>query len=94
MRVLTRHWCDGHDRQDSGRAEYACINDQEALDGFKALSEMEGIIPALETSHAIAHAMKMAATMKPSETILINVSGRGDKDMMHVARVLGVELGV
>eukprot|EP00036_Acanthoecidae_sp_10tr_P010006 CAMPEP_0182916712 /NCGR_PEP_ID=MMETSP0105_2-20130417/1108_1 /TAXON_ID=81532 ORGANISM="Acanthoeca-like sp., Strain 10tr" /NCGR_SAMPLE_ID=MMETSP0105_2 /ASSEMBLY_ACC=CAM_ASM_000205 /LENGTH=686 /DNA_ID=CAMNT_0025053677 /DNA_START=36 /DNA_END=2096 /DNA_ORIENTATION=- len=80
--------------KDSGRAEYMCINDKEALDGFKALSEMEGIIPALETAHAVAQAMQLAAEMKPEQTIIINLSGRGDKDMIHVARVLGVELGI
>eukprot|EP00037_Helgoeca_nana_P017453 m.165486 g.165486 ORF g.165486 m.165486 type:complete len:688 (+) comp23999_c0_seq4:100-2163(+) len=80
--------------KDSGRAEYRCINDNEALDAFKALSEMEGIIPALESAHAVAQAMKLAKELKPEQTILINLSGRGDKDMMHVARVLGVELGV
>jgi tryptophan synthase beta subunit len=55
---------------------------------------MEGIIPALESAHAVAQAMKLAKELKPEQTILINLSGRGDKDMMHVARVLGVELGV
>lgn len=80
--------------QDSGRAEYVCINDGEALDAFKALSEMEGIIPALESAHAVAQAMKLAKELPADKHILINLSGRGDKDMIHVARVLGVELGV
>eukprot|EP00045_Choanoeca_perplexa_P007085 m.62291 g.62291 ORF g.62291 m.62291 type:complete len:688 (-) comp13926_c0_seq1:85-2148(-) len=78
--------------KDSGRAEYVAVTDQEALDAFKMLSQMEGIIPALESSHAVAHALKMAKVMKPTETILINLSGRGDKDMLTVAKVMGVTL--
>eukprot|EP00041_Stephanoeca_diplocostata_P018209 m.379570 g.379570 ORF g.379570 m.379570 type:complete len:692 (+) comp20956_c1_seq1:169-2244(+) len=78
--------------KDSGRATYVAVNDKEALDGFQELSRMEGIIPALETSHAIAYALKLAPTMKPEETILINLSGRGDKDMLHVADVLNVKI--
>lgn len=66
--------------QDVKRATYEMITDQEALDGFEVLSKIEGIIPALESSHAIAYAMKIAPTMKPEELIVINLSGRGDKD--------------
>jgi tryptophan synthase beta chain len=66
--------------QDVKRATYEMITDQEALDGFEMLSKIEGIIPALESSHAIAYAMKIAPTMKPEELIVINLSGRGDKD--------------
>ncbi|MDF1617576.1 tryptophan synthase subunit beta [Petrocella sp. FN5] len=66
--------------QDVKRATYEMITDQEALDGFEMLSKIEGIIPALESSHAIAYAMKIAPTMKPEEIIVINLSGRGDKD--------------
>ncbi|PKM55535.1 MAG: tryptophan synthase subunit beta [Firmicutes bacterium HGW-Firmicutes-3] len=66
--------------QDVKRATYEMITDQEALDGFEILSKIEGIIPALESSHAIAYAMKIAPTMKPEELIVINLSGRGDKD--------------
>eukprot|EP00730_Choanoeca_flexa_P004851 TRINITY_DN11819_c4_g4_i4.p1 TRINITY_DN11819_c4_g4~~TRINITY_DN11819_c4_g4_i4.p1 ORF type:complete len:686 (+),score=198.85 TRINITY_DN11819_c4_g4_i4:84-2141(+) len=78
--------------KDTGRAEYVAVTDQEALDAFKMLSEKEGIIPALESSHAVAHALKMAKEMKPDQTILINLSGRGDKDMLTVAKVMGVTL--
>ena len=66
--------------QDVKRATYEMITDQEALDGFEMLSKIEGIIPALESSHAIAYAMKIAPTMKAEELIVINLSGRGDKD--------------
>ncbi|PKM69035.1 MAG: tryptophan synthase subunit beta [Firmicutes bacterium HGW-Firmicutes-2] len=66
--------------QDVKRATYEMITDQEALDGFEILSKIEGIIPALESSHAIAYAMKIAPTMKSEELIVINLSGRGDKD--------------
>ena len=78
----------------SGRADYVGINDAEALDAFKATSETEGIIPALECSHVIAYAMKAAKTLPATTNILVNLSGRGDKDMLHVAKILGVELNV
>ncbi|GAA6141802.1 tryptophan synthase subunit beta [Hydrogenophaga sp. 5NK40-0174] len=71
--------------KDTGRADYVGITDKEALDAFHYLCKAEGIIPALESSHAIAHAMKLAKTMKPSESILVNLSGRGDKDIGTVA---------
>ncbi len=61
------------------------ITDQEALDAFHYLCRTEGIIPALESSHAVAHAMKMAKTMSPEQIILVNLSGRGDKDIGTVA---------
>ncbi len=66
--------------QDIGRATYEVITDQEALDGFELLSKVEGIIPALESSHAIAYAQKLAPTMKKDHVIVISLSGRGDKD--------------
>ncbi|MCU1308299.1 MAG: tryptophan synthase, beta chain [Acidobacteriaceae bacterium] len=66
---------------DSGRAEYVYATDQEALDGLKLLSQQEGIIPALESAHAVVEAAKRAPKMKKSEVIIINVSGRGDKDI-------------
>jgi len=76
--------------KDSGRAEYVTIDDDEALAAFHALCRNEGIIPALESSHALAHAMKIAPTM-PSDTILlVNLSGRGDKDMHTVAERSGI----
>jgi tryptophan synthase beta chain len=70
---------------DIGRAEYVGVTDQDALEAFHHLCLVEGIIPALESSHALAHAMKMAKTMKPDEHILVNLSGRGDKDIGTVA---------
>ncbi len=70
---------------DIGRAEYVGITDQEALDAFHYLCRTEGIIPALESSHAVAYAMKMAKTMRSDQSILINMSGRGDKDIGTVA---------
>ena len=78
--------------KDSGRANYVTINDTEALEGFKLLSHMEGIIPALESAHAIAHVAKVAPEMKKEETILVCLSGRGDKDVNQVADKMGVSL--
>ena len=74
------------------RAEYIAVDDKEALEGFQALTRTEGIIPALEPSHAIYAAMAVAAEMKPDEDLLICLSGRGDKDMHTVAEALGVTL--
>ncbi|MBL8519043.1 MAG: tryptophan synthase subunit beta [Betaproteobacteria bacterium] len=71
--------------KDSGRAEYVAINDDEALAAFHRLCRTEGIIPALESSHAVAHAIKMAPTMAKDRILLVNLSGRGDKDMATVA---------
>jgi len=71
--------------KDIGRAEYVGITDQEALAAFHYLCRTEGIIPALESSHALAHALKLAKTMRPDQTILVNLSGRGDKDIGTVA---------
>ncbi|MDA1343081.1 MAG: tryptophan synthase subunit beta [Proteobacteria bacterium] len=78
--------------KDTGRAEYVNITDNEALDGFYALTRMEGIIPALESAHAMAYTMKLAPTMRKHETIVINLSGRGDKDMQTMAKREGIEL--
>ncbi len=78
--------------KDSKRAEYASITDKEALEGFKLLSRTEGIIPALESSHAIAHVAKVAPKMKKNEIIVICLSGRGDKDVNQVSDFLGEEL--
>ncbi|MGD9715015.1 MAG: tryptophan synthase subunit beta [Thermomicrobiales bacterium] len=77
---------------DTGRATYVPITDAEALEGFQALCRVEGIIPALESSHAVAYAMKYAAGRNNDEVLLINLSGRGDKDLETVARELGVTL--
>ena len=78
--------------KDSGRAEYYAITDDEAVQAFRALSRVEGIIPALESSHAIAQAMKMVPKMNKDDIVLVTVSGRGDKDVNQVARYLGIEL--
>ena len=74
---------------DIGRAEYVGVTDGEALSAFHHLCRTEGIIPALESSHAVAHAMKLAATMRPDQSILVNLSGRGDKDIGTVADLSG-----
>ena len=74
--------------RETGRTEYAYATDAEALDGFKALARLEGIIPALESSHAISHAMRLASTLTPGSVMLVNLSGRGDKDVQSVAEVL------
>jgi tryptophan synthase beta chain len=77
--------------KDCGRAEYVGVTDTEALEAFHYLCRTEGIIPALESSHAIAYAMKLARTMKPQQNILVNLSGRGDKDIGTVADLAGVD---
>ena len=77
--------------KDIGRAEYVGITDEEALAAFHRLCRTEGIIPALESSHAVAYAMKLAATMKSDQHLLVNLSGRGDKDIGTVADLSGVE---
>jgi tryptophan synthase beta chain len=76
---------------DIGRAEYVGITDTEALAAFHHLCRTEGIIPALESAHALAYAMKLAATMRPDQSILVNLSGRGDKDIGTVADLSGVD---
>jgi tryptophan synthase beta chain len=77
---------------DSGRAEYTAAGDDEALAAFSLLAQQEGIIPALESAHAIAEAVRLAPTMGRDQVLLINLSGRGDKDIFTVAGLLGVEL--
>ncbi len=78
--------------KDSGRADYVAVNDEEALDGFKLLCLTEGITPALETAHAISYAARLATSLKKDEIIVVNLSGRGDKDMNIVTEALGEEL--
>jgi tryptophan synthase beta chain len=78
--------------KDIGRAQYVSITDKEALEGFYALTRMEGIIPALESSHAMAYTMKLAPTMKSDEILIVNLSGRGDKDMQTIASHEGVKI--
>src|SRR5574343_1084294 len=77
--------------KDTGRAEYVTINDDEALAAFHRMCRTEGIIPALESSHAVAYGMKLAATMRPDQHVLVNLSGRGDKDIGTVADLSGAE---
>ena len=75
--------------RDSGRARYTSVTDGEALDAFHRLSELEGIIPALESAHAIAHVLRDGARYRDEGPILVCLSGRGDKDVAHVGRVEG-----
>jgi tryptophan synthase beta chain len=74
--------------KDSGRVEYTSITDAEALEAFQVLARCEGILPALETAHAIAQAAKIAPTLAKDQIVIINLSGRGDKDCQEVARLL------
>ncbi|MBI2886549.1 MAG: tryptophan synthase subunit beta [Chloroflexi bacterium] len=78
--------------KDSGRAEYVAVTDQEAMDGFQLLCRTEGIIPALESAHAVAYAARLAAQLGRDQVVVVNLSGRGDKDMHTVAGVLGIIL--
>ena len=78
--------------KDEGRAEYVVIDDREALQGFHDLTRIEGILPALESSHALAYATKLAPTMSSDQIIIVNLSGRGDKDIHTVAEIEGVEI--
>jgi tryptophan synthase beta chain len=72
---------------DEGIAEYVAVDDDEALAAFRTLAEVEGIIPALETAHAIAHVLRLAPTMRPDEVVVVNLSGRGDKDVAEAMRL-------
>jgi tryptophan synthase beta chain len=78
--------------KDSGRAQYVAVTDADALAAFQDLCRCEGIIPALESAHAVAHAMKLAAAMPEEAILLVNLSGRGDKDMQTVAERMGIKL--
>ncbi len=75
--------------KDTGRVHYVSITDKESLEAFEMLARLEGILPALESAHAIAHVMKIAPTMDREQIIVVNLSGRGDKDCQEVARLLG-----
>ena len=77
---------------DTGRAEYVAITDDEAVDAFEYLSRTEGIIPAIESAHAVAHAIKLAPTMRKDQIIVVNISGRGDKDCAAMARYRGEDI--
>jgi tryptophan synthase beta chain len=78
--------------KESGRAEYVTVTDEEALDAFQLLSKTEGILPALESAHALAYAKKMAPSLRSDQIMIVNLSGRGDKDVQSVALRMGVEL--
>ena len=79
--------------RDAGRFEFVSITDEEALGGFQALTRLEGIMPALESAHAVAHAMRLATTLPRSKAIVVGLSGRGDKDVHVVANALGKAIG-
>ncbi len=79
--------------KDTGRFEYVSVTDQEALEGFQALTRLEGIMPALESAHAVAHAMRAAARMKKTQTVVVGLSGRGDKDVHTVGEALDGHAG-
>ena len=78
--------------RDTGRVEYVPILDDEALDAFQLTTKVEGIIPALESAHAIAHAVKLAPTLPKDQIVIVNLSGRGDKDVHTVAKMMGMEI--
>ena len=78
--------------KDIGRAQYVSVTDEEALDAFRKLTRIEGIMPALETAHGVAYGLKLAASMDKDQMIIINVSGRGDKDIHTIAKIDGIEL--
>ena len=75
--------------QQQGRTEYAYATDAEALDAFQRVARLEGILPALESSHGVAHAMRVAGDLAPDAIVLVNLSGRGDKDLQTVEKALG-----
>ena len=75
---------------ESGRASYVSVTDKEALDAFSVLCRLEGIIPALESSHALAHALKILPLLSKDETVLVNLSGRGDKDLDTILPLLAL----
>ena len=77
---------------ETGRAEYVPVADEEAVDAFEYLSKTEGIIPAVESAHAVAYAKKLAPTLEKDKIIVVNISGRGDKDVAAIARYRGVEI--
>ena len=78
--------------KETGRVAYTSVTDDEALDAFQTMARLEGILPAIESSHAIAHVLKVAGQRSPDEAIVVCLSGRGDKDVYEVARILGMEI--
>ena len=79
--------------KDIERAEYVAVTDEEALGAFRQLNLLEGILPALESSHALAHAVEFAATLRKDQNIIVNLSGRGDKDIPTMAKIDGISIG-
>jgi len=77
---------------ETGRAEYVPVTDTEAVEAFEYLSRTEGIIPAIESAHAVAYARKLAPSMEKNQIIVVNISGRGDKDVAAIARYRGVDI--
>lgn len=77
---------------DTGRAEYVPVTDEEAVEAFEYLSRTEGVIPAIESAHAVAYAKKLAPQMEKGQIVVINISGRGDKDCAAIARYRGEDL--
>jgi tryptophan synthase beta chain len=80
--------------KDAGRAEYVAVGDQQALEAFSLLTRIEGILPALEPSHAVAYALDLAGTLSEDKLVLVNLSGRGDKDMESYAEATGTRFRV
>lgn len=78
--------------KDSGRAEYVAVTDKQAMEAFFEVSKTEGIIPALEPSHALYQTIQLAKELGPGKDVLVNLCGRGDKDMMTVAKLMGVTI--
>jgi len=78
--------------KDTGRVEYVAITDEQAVAAFHRLTRTEGIIPALESSHAVAYALELAARMQPEQSVIVNLSGRGDKDIGTIAEREGIKL--
>jgi len=77
---------------ETGRAEYVPVTDKEAVEAFRYLTRIEGIIPAIESSHAVAYALKLAPKLTKDKVVVINLSGRGDKDVYSIARYMGVNV--
>jgi tryptophan synthase beta chain len=76
---------------DSGRVQYTSITDEQALHAFRTVTRREGIIPALESSHAVAYALELAGSLSKEQVVVVNLSGRGDKDLDEAIRLLGME---
>ena len=89
---LSRHWTEHAWSHDTGRASYVPVTDEEAVEAFEYLARTEGIICAIESAHAVAHARKLAPTLSSDQSIIICLSGRGDKDVAAIARYRGEDI--